>query len=97
MKYAWIYSLLIHIIVPQVWRADPTLPEAHRSQALQMQSVWAEFRQVRPPRPPHEETHAKTPEKLTRFVLKSFQRSFAKLHSAPTAASTINYLLQHYV
>ena len=55
MKYAWIYSLLIHIIVPQVWRADPTLPEAHRSQALQMQSVWAEFRQVGPPRPPHEE------------------------------------------
>ena len=49
----------------QVWWADSPLQETHRCKALQMQSLWEKFREVWPPCAPHEETHAKTSEKLT--------------------------------
>lgn len=48
----------VRVAVRQVGRADPALPKAHRSQALQVRRLREVLCPERPPRSPHEATPA---------------------------------------
>ena len=58
----------------QVWRANTPLSKAHGCEAVQMQSVWAQFCAQRPSCLAHEETLTKAHEELSGEVYETSQR-----------------------
>ena len=62
--------LIVHVL-PQIWRADAPLSEAHGCKAVQMQSMWAQFCSQRPSCLAHEKTPTKAHEELSVWGEKS--------------------------